>query len=46
MKVANVRPLPNITHLKTAIAKNSNVSHVNEINLIRLTFLQGTQVYA
>jgi hypothetical protein len=37
---------PNIAHLKIGIAKNNSISHVNENSLIRLTFLQGTQIYA
>jgi hypothetical protein len=46
MKGTVMRFLPNIAHLKRDIAKNIHVLHVNESSLIRLIFLQETQIYA
>jgi hypothetical protein len=40
MKGITVRLLPNIARLKIDIAKNSNISLVNENSLSRLDFLQ------
>jgi hypothetical protein len=40
------RSLPNIACLKIGTAKNSIISHVNEISLIGFDFLQGIQIYA
>jgi hypothetical protein len=46
MESTTMRPLVNMAHLKTDIAKNRNISHFNENNLIRLISLQGTQICA
>jgi hypothetical protein len=46
MKGIAMRLLPTIARLKIGTAKNSSISHVNEISLIRLVFLQGIQIYA
>ena len=46
MKETSMRLLPNMASLKLDIAKNSNVLYVEESNLIRLAFLQGTQICA
>lgn len=46
MKGIVMRLLPNIARLKIDTAKNSNVLHVNENNVIRLVFLQGTQIHS
>jgi hypothetical protein len=44
MKATLVRLQPNIASLKLDIAKNSNILLVEESSLIRLAFLQGTQI--
>ena len=41
-----MRLLPNMAGLKLGIAKSSNVLYVEESNLIRLAFLQETQICA
>jgi hypothetical protein len=46
MKGTAMRLLPTIACLKIGTAKNSSISHVNEISLIKLIFLQGIQIYA
>ena len=46
MKETSMRLLPNMASLQLDIAKNSNVLYMEESNLIRVAFLQGTQICA